>query len=238
MQAAIHVERVMGTAVRFITEDGRGQAINQASEWLHWVDRIFSVHRPDSEIMQIRRGDIAERESHPLVQAVLDRCMALRIVSDGAFDHRHEDELDPSGYVKGWAIERAAELLDDGGGRFCIDAGGDIAARGHWKVGIRDPDNLAVPMLVVELDDEAMATSGAYERGEHIWGPGSDVASVSVIGPDLGTADAISTALFSSSDDTWTERFPGYESITITADRRILTSPGVSQNRDGLLRVA
>ena len=237
MQAAMHVERVMGTAVRFVTDDGHGQAINRATEWLRWVDRTFSVHRPDSEIMQIRRGDIAERDSHPEVQSVLDRCMALRIVSDGAFDHRPEDELDPSGYVKGWAIERAAELLDDGG-RFCIDAGGDIVARGHWRVGIRDPYNLAVSMLVVELDDEAMATSGTYERGDHIWGLGSDVASVSVIGPDLGTADAISTALFSSPDDTWLGRFPGYEAITITADRRILTSPGVSQNSDGLLRVA
>ncbi len=227
----------MGTAVRFLTEDGRGRTISQAIEWLHWVDHTFSVHRPDSEIMRIRRGDIAQREAHCEVQAVLNRCMALRIVSDGAFDHRPEDELDPSGYVKGWAIERAAELLDNGG-RFCIDAGGDIVARGDWKVGIRDPYDRASSILVVELSDGAMATSGAYERGEHTWGTGSGLASVSVIGPDLGTADAISTALFSSSDHTWLERFPGYESIAIMTDRRVLTSPGVSLSRAGLLRVA
>lgn len=237
MRPAVHVERVMGTAVRFVTEDSCEQGIATAVEWLHWVDRTFSVHRPASEIMRLRRGDLAEDQAHPEVQAVLDRCTALRIVSDGAFDHRPGDDLDPSGYVKGWAIERAAALLD-GSGRFHIDAGGDIVARGHWVVGIRDPENLAQSLLAVELVDQAIATSGSYERGEHIWGPGNGVASVSVIGPDLGTADAISTALYSSPDDGWLERFPGYEAIVVTDDREIRTSGGVMLGPDRMLRAS
>jgi len=237
MRPAVHVERVMGTAVRVVADDFCDERIAAAVEWLHWVDNTFSVHRDDSEIMRLRRGELSEEDAHPEVQAVLKRCMALRIVSDGAFDHRPDDALDPSGYVKGWAIERAATLLGDCG-RFHIDAGGDVVARGRWSVGIRDPQNLARSLPAVDLVDRAIATSGSYERGEHIWGPGNGVASVSVIGPDLGTADAISTALYSSPDHGWLERFPGYEAILITDDGEIRTSAGVGLGTDLVLRVA
>ena len=235
MKRATHVERVMGTAVRFVADGAAPDAIAEAVAWLHWVDRTFSVHRPDSEVIRLRRGDLTEDQAHPEVRAVLERCMALRIVSDGSFDHRPEDGLDPSGYVKGWAIERAAELLGDCGD-FHIDAGGDIAVRGRCRVGIRDPGDSSNTLLAVELVDQAIATSGSYERGEHIWGPGNAMASVSVIGPDLGTADALSTALYASPDAPWFERFPGYEAIFVTKDQRVLMSAGVTQGPDLVLR--
>ena len=227
----MRVEHVMGTAVRFTTEsDTAHGAIDQAIDWLHWVDRTFSVYRSDSQIMRIRNGSIAPSEVHPEVSAVLERCMALRIVTDGRFDHRPEQDLDPSGFVKGWAIERAAAILDDAGiDRFYIDAGGDIAVRGRWNVGIRNPIEPTQTLIGVELIDQAIATSGTYERGEHIWGdnPGT-LASISVIGPDLGVADAMSTALFSShgTDTDWLLRFPGYEVIAITRGLEVRTVAG------------
>ena len=223
----------MGTAVRFVTEPATDDgAIDRAVAWLRWVDRIFSVHRPDSQIMQFRRGDIAEPDLHPEVAAVLDRCMALRIVSDGRFDHRPEGDLDPSGYVKGWAIERATAMLGDRGLTRCyVDAGGDVAVRGRWRVGIRNPLDPDCTVLGLEMIDQAIATSGTYERGKHIWGDSAgNLASISVIGPDLGTADAISTALFSSQrrGTDWLDRFPGYEFVAVTTDLEVLTSPGVA----------
>lgn len=224
----MRVERVMGTAVRFATE-GATAGVEAAIAWLHWVDDTFSVHRPDSQIMRIRRGAISANDIHPEVGAVLDRCTGLRVLTEGWFDHRPEGDLDPSGYVKGWAVERAASLLEQHGvSRFYVDAGGDIATRGTWTVGIRNPKHPARTLLAVELTDEAIATSGTYERGNHIWGRHpAGLASVSVIGPDLGTADAVSTALFSSGgeDPAWLERFPDYEVVAITHDLRVWQTP-------------
>ncbi len=215
------VEHVMGTAVRFITETRSvPNEIDRAIAWLHWVDRTFSVYRPDSEIMRIRRGELDT--PHEDVSFVLDRCLGLRILTEGAFDHRLEDALDPSGYVKGWAIQRAADILATSGmRRFYIDAGGDIAMRGAWRVGIRNPADPECPLLVLDLEDTAIATSGTYERGEHIWGPDpGGLASVSVVGPDLGTADAVATALFASGGRNvgWLDRFTDYRTYTISHD--------------------
>lgn len=231
----MQVERVMGTAVRFATNGGT-TGVQEAITWLHWVDDTFSVHRADSQVMQIRRGAISAIGIHPEVSTVLDRCAALRILTDGRFDHRPEGDLDPSGYVKGWAVERAASLLEQGGlSRFYIEAGGDIAVRGRWTVGIRNPKDPARALLAIDLEDEAIATSGSYERGGHIWGPAPDgLASVSAIGPDLGTADAISTALFSAggTDTEWLDRFPDYRVVAITHDLRMWETPALKTRRE------
>jgi thiamine biosynthesis lipoprotein len=219
-----HVEHVMGTAVRFVSGTHPLPAeIEKAVAWLHWVDRTFSVYRPHSEIMRIRRGELDT--PHFEVTAVLERCLGLRILTEGAFDHRLEDALDPSGYVKGWAIQRAADMLADRGlERFYIDAGGDIAMRGAWTIGVRNPSTPARALFALELDDQAVATSGTYERGQHIWGadPGG-LASVTVVGHDLGTADAVATALFSSGGRNvgWLDRFPGYRIYTVGNDLRV-----------------
>ena len=106
---------------------------------------------------------------------MLERCDELRAATGGAFDARAPlpGMLDPTGLVKGWAVERAAALLERAGARrFLVDAGGDVVLRGGpWRVGIRHPrlrDRLAA---VLELRDGAVATSGAYERGAHIVDP-------------------------------------------------------------------
>lgn len=220
-----HVEHVMGTAVRFVTASQVpvGSLIDEAVDWLHWVDRTFSTFRPDSEIMSIRRRELDE--PHPEVTAVLERCLGLRIVTEGAFDHHVEDALDPAGYVKGWAIDRAAGILAAGGiERFYVDAGGDIAMRGAWTVGVRSPADPSRALFALELEDQAIATSGTYERGEHIWGanPGG-LASVTVVGPDLGATDAVATALFASGGQNvgWLDRFPNHRIYAVTHDLRV-----------------
>ena len=171
--------------------------------WLRWVDATFSTYRPDSEISRLGRGGLDD--PHPLVREVLARCEALRVETGGRFDARAGGRLDPSGYVKGWAVERAAAF---GRGRFLIDAGGDVVLRGRWRVGIRHPyehDRLAAAITVADC---AVATSGAYERGPHILDPrtgrpASGLDSVTVIGRDLGTVDAYATAAFAGGDPTW-----------------------------------
>ena len=175
--------------------------------WLRWVDATFSTYRADSEISRLDRGELPD--PHPLVREVLDRCEALRRETGGYFDARAGGRLDPSGYVKGWAVERAAAF---GRGRFLIDAGGDVVLRGRWRVGIRHPyehDKLAAAITVADC---AVATSGAYERGPHVLDPftgrpASGLASVTVVGRDLGTADAYATAAFAVGDPAWIAPF-------------------------------
>jgi thiamine biosynthesis lipoprotein len=86
----------------------------------------------------------------------------------------------------------------------------------------------------VQATDLSVATSGAYERGEHLVDPRTGrpptgVLSVTVTGPDLGRADAYSTAAFALGSEAagWTMRLPrGYEAMTITADDQVLSTPG------------
>jgi thiamine biosynthesis lipoprotein len=189
--------------------------------WLRWVDATFSTYRADSEISRLARGE--RFEPHPLVRGVLARCEELRVETGGLFDARAGARLDPSGFVKGWAVERAAAF---GSGRFLIDAGGDVVLRGSWRVGIRHPyerDRLAAAITVADC---AVATSGAYERGPHIIDPrtrlpASGLSSVTVVGRDLGTADAYATAAFVAGDPAWTA---GLAAMTIAGDRVFTTA--------------
>jgi thiamine biosynthesis lipoprotein len=196
----VPIEHVMGMPVRVAGDIDAGPVF----AWLRWVDATFSTYRADSEISRLDRGELDD--PHPLVQQVLARCEELRVETGGLFDVRAAGRLDPSGYVKGWAVERAAAF---GRGRFLIDAGGDIVLRGTWCVGIRHPYEPGKLAAAITAADCAVATSGAYERGPHIIDPrtgrpATGLSSVTVVGRDLGTADAYATAAVASGDPLWT----------------------------------
>jgi thiamine biosynthesis lipoprotein len=209
-----------------------GHSAEPAFTWLEWVDATFSPFRSDSEVSRIDRGELVVRNAHPLVRDVLARCEVLRRETGGYFDARHSGVLDPCGLVKGWAVDRAAALLR--GRRVCIDAGGDVLVRGGgWRVGIRHPREHHLLAAALHADELAVATSGAYERGEHIVDPHSGrpptgVLSVTVVGPDLATADAYATAAFAMGEagPAWTAGLRGYEAMTILATDEVLATPG------------
>ena len=150
-----HVEHVMGTVFSFVVRDAdpddARDAIAEAARWLHEVDERFSPYRADSEVSRIAAGTLVPDAAHADVRAVLAMCEAMRVDSDGVFDAWHwstDGRLDPSGLVKGWAAQRAADRLADGGCRaFAIDAGGDVVVAGGdrlpspWRIGIRHPDD-------------------------------------------------------------------------------------------------
>jgi FAD:protein FMN transferase len=212
-------------------------AAEEAFAWLRRVDALFSTYRPDSEISRLDRGELALADCDPLVTEVLERCEGLRRVTDGYFDAWAAGRLDPSGLVKGWAVDRAAVLLDaTSARRFCVSAGGDLVVRGGpWRVGVRHPRRRRRLAAALELADGAVATSGAYERGAHIVDPHTGRAargarSVTVVGPDLGTADAYATAAFAMgpAGPAWTAALDGYEAMTVLGDR-VLCTPGFAR---------
>jgi thiamine biosynthesis lipoprotein len=240
----VHIEDVMGTVVSMDIRcrDGAEDAIQRAVASLHQADRAFSTYREDSAIRRLDRRELALEDAPADVQQVLAACEALRQETGGAFDARCRGALDPSAYVKGWAAQRAAELLVAAGfGDVCVTAGGDVAARGNaapgvpWRVGIQHPRDRTAVAAVVQVSDLAVATSGTYERGEHVVdprtgrAPGGGILSVTVTGPDLGRADAYSTAAFALGAEAprWTMSLPrGYEALTITARDRLFSTPG------------
>ncbi|MEA3511627.1 MAG: FAD:protein FMN transferase [Actinomycetota bacterium] len=234
-----HVEHVMGTAVLFDIRDPSfpQNALDEAVSLLHRIEDTFSIFIRDSEISRIARGDLPIDDATATVRDVLAACESLRSDTAAAFDHRPDGGLDPSGYVKGWAVEAAAGILTEAGvDTFLVSAGGDIVARGApsgadaWNVGIRDPLDRDATLGTVALRNHAIATSGRYERGAHIWGMDDrdgELASVSIVGPDLGIADALATAVFAAGLESiaWLSNFPEYHLIAVTSGRRILRSP-------------
>ena len=103
---------------------------------------------------------------------------------------------------------------------------------GPWRVGIRHPRRRDRLAAVLELEDGAVATSGAYERGPHIVDPRTGrppagALSVTVVGPDLGTADAYATAAFALGPrgPAWTARLTGYDAMTIVPGDRVARHP-------------
>lgn len=235
----------MGMPIGLDLPDGHGVDVEPVFDWLREVDAIFSTYRADSEISRLDRGELTLAECRPEVDEVLTRCVALERVTNGFFSVRPAGRLDPSGFVKGWAADGAAQrLAAAGAGRFCLNAGGDVVVRGRpapedrWRVGIRhptEPDRLAA---VVAVEDLAVATSGEYERGAHIVDPHTGepptgLLSVTVIGPDLATADAYATAAFAMGADgpPWTTGLTGYDALCITTDHRVLSTPGFARHR-------
>jgi thiamine biosynthesis lipoprotein len=238
------VEHVMGTVVSL---DARGAdpaltdaAFARVAGWLRDVDRRFSTYRADSEISRIGAGELAPEAASEDVRFVLDRCAALRAATGGAFDEHATGRLDPSAFVKGWAVQRGADLLRaEGLADFALNAGGDVVVRGgalqarSWRIGIQHPHDRAAIAATIDITNSAVATSGLYERGTHLLDPRTGAApegvvSVTVAGPDLGLADAYSTAAFALGLDgpRWTLGLDGYEAMTILADDQVLTTPG------------
>jgi thiamine biosynthesis lipoprotein len=234
----------MGTVVSLDVRGAAGPvahaAFARAMEWLHDVDRRFSTYRDESEISRIDRGELSVAAASEDVRWVLERCARLRRDTDGAFDARIRGRLDPSAFVKGWAVGRAADILvGEGLTNFSLNAGGDVVVRGGalpepvWRVGIQHPYERGAIAMAIEVADTAIATSGAYERGEHLLdprtaAPPADVLSVTVVGPDLAMADAYSTAAFALGADgpAWTLGLDGYEAMTILAGDHVLCTPG------------
>jgi thiamine biosynthesis lipoprotein len=214
--------------------------VEPAFDWLRDVDATFSTYRGDSDISRLARGEIMLAECRRQVDEVLTRCLALERATGGYFSVRPAGRLDPSGFVKGWAVDGAAErLAAAGAANFCINAGGDVVVRGRpaperrWTVGVRHPIDTDRVVAVLAVENLAVATSGAYERGAHIvdphtGAPPTGLLSVTVVGPDLATADAYATAAFAMGADgpAWTATLADYEAMCVTDDGRALSTAG------------
>ena len=195
------------------------------------IDERFSTHKTGSELSQINRGELLEHEYSVEMKEVFLLAEKTKQETRGYFDIcTPEGYLDPSGIVKGLAILRAAELLIQAGSiNFYIEAGGDIQTHGHnswgkpWRVGIKDPFDRAHIVKIITPYGFGVATSGTYERGQHIYDPinktrsVSDIISMTVVGSNVYEADRFATAAFAmgSRGIAFIEDMPNLEGYSI-----------------------
>jgi thiamine biosynthesis lipoprotein len=224
----------MGTVFSLdIRDPGRWDAaVAEVVRWLHRVDAVFSTYRADSDLSRLQRGEATVGELDPLVAPVLELCERYEADTDGAFSARPAGRIDPTGLVKGWAVEQASDLLRRAGSTaHSVNGGGDIQLAGSagpgrpWRVGISDPANRQEILAVVQGSDLAVATSGLAERGNHIVDPRSGrtptgLGSVTVVGPRLTEADVYATAAFARGAGALAliEERDGLEGLVIAAD--------------------
>jgi FAD:protein FMN transferase len=224
----------MGTVVSFDVPAWAGvgddSVLDRAVRWLHWVDATFSPYRDDSDVSRYGRGLVTLAECAPELAQVLDACADISARSGGYFTTTPGGRFDPSGYVKGWAIERAAAMLSAAGSaEHSVNGGGDVQCVGDhgpgqpWRIGIADPLRPASLALVVAGRGVAVATSGVAERGPHIINPhtgrpATGLASITLVGAGLAETDAYATAAFAMGPAArgWVESLDGYEAFAIT----------------------
>ncbi len=232
-----HAEPVMGTIVSFdlrprgLAYEQTHAALTRACAVLHRADDVFSTYRGDTPLTRLRRGELRLANCPPEIPAVLELCELAREQSDGWFDPwAMPGGVDPTGMVKGWAAREAAVALKDGGvAAAMVNAAGDLVTFGQptpgrgWRVGVRSP--YAPDRLLCLVDaDEAVATSGTYERGDHVRDvragrPAVAAVSATVCGRDLAFADAFATALLAAGEAGFESlRGAGYEALIVKPD--------------------
>lgn len=199
-------------------------------DWFRRVDRLFSLYRPDSQIRMLAAG--LPVVPQPEVVEVLERCDRLRESTGGHFDVHAADRADLTAYVTGWAVQTASDLLlARGAPNHFVDAGGGVRVRGEpepgrpWRIGVRHPWQDDGTCWVLSGRDLAVATS--WDHG--VTDPRA-LASVTVAGPDLGTAEAYATAALAMGLRAldWLPDVPGYRCLITTHGGGVYASPGLT----------
>lgn len=210
-----------GTVILFelssqkVSQESLIQAFTEAEKFIYHVDEVFSTYKENSIISQLKREEIEISACSDEVQEVWGLCKKAMELSDGAFNPWFNG-FDPSGLVKGWAAQKCGEIFEKHGvENSLVNAAGDLAVRGGllkngkvtpWEIGIRNPEIKDEIVESFKINTGAIATSGSYEKGAHIYDPFTHLIAIgarsaTVIGPDAAIADALATALMVSGKD-------------------------------------
>jgi thiamine biosynthesis lipoprotein len=241
----------MGTVFSFDVRGGEPLAVQtalrEAVAGLHRVNEVFSTYRDDSQVSRLARGELTVADCDPEVAEVLELGAEAERLSDGWFSTRYEGRLDPTGIVKGWAVERAARRMAESGATgVSVNGGGDVQLLGvpgperPWRVGVSDPlrpGGLAAVVSAAGASELAVATSGTAERGAHIVDPRTgrsavtDLLAVTVVAPTITWADCWATAAFAMGSReglAWLESLPDVEALLITAGDEVRCTGGLA----------
>jgi thiamine biosynthesis lipoprotein len=246
------VEQIMGLPVSVtlrgphLHDDRVQNRVNHIFADLHHAEAVFSTYRDDSDLSRWQRAELTSDDADPTLREVLALCEEARERTDGWFDirdlpdpHTGAPRVDPSGLVKGWAVQRAAKHLAGLSGHgWCINAGGDVTVAspaGHppWRIGVEDPNDPGRMLQVLSVAGGAVATSGTAHRGAHIVDPhtgrpATAVRSATVVGRSLMWADVYATAAVARGPAAlrWLGDLDGYEAMLVDRLGTVTTTQG------------
>lgn len=231
----------MPVTINVVDKNVTDEDINEVFSYFHYIDGKFSTYKNNSEISKINRGEIEEKDFSREMKKIFSLCKKTKEETNGFFDISKNGILDPSGIVKGYAINEGANILKNKGYKnIYVEIAGDIQVFGKdesgndWKIGIQNPFNLQEIVKVVNLSNKGIATSGNYLRGKHIYNPrgkikGDSFVSVSIIGSNVYEADRFATAIFAMGEEEGLKflvTLDGFESYIIRKDKQAIYTPG------------
>lgn len=230
----------MPVTVNVIDKNVTDEDINEVFSYFHYIDEKFSTYKKNSEISQVNKRQLKEPDFSDEMKEILFLCEETKKETSGYFDIKRNGILDPSGLVKGYAINHGANILKNKGFKnIYVEIAGDIQVFGkdenseNWKIGIQNPFNLDEVIKVVSLSNKGIATSGTYTRGNHIYNPKSksknkDIISVTIIGPNVYEADRFATAIFAMGEKglDFLATLNGFEGYIIKRDKKAIYTKG------------
>ncbi len=208
---------------------GRAKKIH---EWLVLVDHIFSPFRTNSELTLYNHRKIEMTGTNLLFQEVFALSIWAKEMTQGLFSANFVGKYNPTGAVKGWAIEKAERiqleplLSDPNFVAVNLNGGGDMQFSSsdkhnwQWEIGIVNPFDNKKVISCFRMKNSAITTSGTRQRGEHLFNSSTgraipeknfNVISSSVIGSELTYSDIWATAIATTTinDHSWLKRLSG-----------------------------
>lgn len=182
------------------------EIIPQLVAELERLEDKFSAFREESMVSRFQSGDQSVLMDQEF-QMVYARVRIAEDMTDSYFDPYYKGAYDPTGYVKGWIIEKLFNQLlkpllshEEIIG-ISLNGAGDLqlaskSADFTWKIGVENPFNLQEVLTIYPLTNGALATSGVVKRGNHI--KMKDLHQVTVVSAQLSEADMWATALMAA----------------------------------------
>ncbi len=265
---ASRIDRLMSTykdesEISKINRQAAEQAVIASPEMFTLLGRAREISELTGGAFDITYDSVGQHYDFRERQRPDDDTVATEVVNiDYRLVHLDEETLavgfgqpgvriNLGGIAKGYVVERGVDILRSRGiEHAAVTAGGDTRLLGDrrgrpFMVGIRDPRKDGEVAITVPLENEAISTSGDYERYfdedgvryHHIISPStgepvSGVHSATVFGPDAVITDALSTSVFVMGVErglTLIGTLPDYESIVIDAAGKVFYSDGLMQ---------
>ena len=220
--------------------DVLNQIVNEIDKYLQNVEEKFSPFL--SESLVSRHTDIGEELQDDFFdieyQEVYSRSIIAKKETHGLFDPFFDGKYNPTGFVKGWAIENAFmkyikplidnNILEAG----AINGAGDMQvvtrldSNFSWKIGIENPEDKEKIIAKYSIRNGAVATSGLSKKGQHIKSD-NDInhIQVTVVGTYLSDVDVLATAGVVAHEKIWRE----------IVENKLLT--GILLTKEGIKRV-
>ena len=200
--------------------DALNQIVYEIDKYLQNVEEKFSPFL--SESLVSRHTDLGEELQDDFFdieyQEVYSRSIIAKKETKGLFNPFFDGKYNPTGFVKGWAIENAfmkyiKPLIDNNiieagaiNGAGDIQVGTRLDNNFSWEIGIENPEDKGKIIAKYSIKNGAVATSGLSQKGQHIKSDNIiNHVQVTVVGTYLSDVDVLATAGVVSDEKIWSE---------------------------------